>query len=152
MRYISYSVENGRIIARAKDNAISAEENRMGRFLLVYSGECSALECLALYRQRDVIEKAFRVLKTDLDLFPLRDHKEPTIRGTMFVFFLSLIIRTALLRGMQSSRLNEKYSIERMLLELEKLHIMEDQNSSMKELERTRKQRDILEALERISW
>ena len=152
IRYISYSVDNGHTTTKAKDNAISAEENRMGRFLLVYRGEYSALECLSLYRQRDAIEKAFRVLKTDLDLFPLRDHKEPTIRGTMFVFFLSLIIRTALLRGMQSSRLNEKYSIERMLLELEKLHMMEDQNGNMRELERTRKQKDILEVLERISW
>ena len=152
MRYISSSVENDHIITRAKDSAISDEENSMGRFLLFYRGECSALECLSLYRQRDVIEKAFRVLKTDLDLFPLRDHSEHTIRGTLFVFFLSLIIRTALLRGMQSSRLNERYSIERMLLELEKLHMMEDQNGSMKELERTRKQRDILEALEKISW
>jgi len=39
-----------------------------------------------------------------------------------------------------------------MLLELEKLHMMEDQNGNMKELERTRKQKDILEALEKISW
>ncbi len=152
LRFISYGVENGRIITKARDNAISAEENRMGRFLLVYSGEYNALECLSLYRQRDAIEKAFRVMKMDLDLFPLRDHSEHTIRGTLFVFFLSLIIRTALLRGMQSSHLNEKYSIERMLLELEKLHMMEDQNGNMKELERTRKQKDILEALEKISW
>jgi transposase len=43
LRYISYSVENGHIITRARDNAISAEEKRMGRFLLVYSGEYSAL-------------------------------------------------------------------------------------------------------------
>jgi hypothetical protein len=53
---------------------------------------------------------------------------------------------------MQSFRLKERYSIERMLLELEKLHMMEDQNGSTKELERTRKQKDILEALEKISW
>ena len=66
LRYISYSVENGHIITRAKDNAVSAEENRMGRFLIIYSGEYSALECLSLYRQRDAIEKAFRVLKIDL--------------------------------------------------------------------------------------
>ena len=53
---------------------------------------------------------------------------------------------------MQSSRLNEKYSIESMLLELEKLYMIEDQNGSMKELEITRKQKDTLEVLEKISW
>ena len=57
------------------------------------------------------------MLKTDLDIFSLRDHKESTISG---ILFISLIIRSALLRGMQSSHLNEKYSVERMLLELEK--------------------------------
>lgn len=151
-RYITYGIENGKVVTKARDNAISAAENRMGRFLLVYRGEYSPSECLSIYRQRDTIEKAFRVLKADLDVFPLRDHKEPTIRGTMFVFFVSLIIRSALLRGMQSSHLNEKYSVERMLLELEKLHMIEDQNGILRELERTRKQKDILEALESISW
>ncbi len=151
-KYITYTIENGKIITKARDNAISAMENRMGRFLLVYKGEYSPSECLSFYRQRDTIEKAFRVLKTDLDIFPLRDHKESTIRGILFIFFISLIIRSALLRGMQSSHLNEKYSVERMLLELEKLHMIEDQNGIMKELERTRKQKDILDVLDKVSW
>lgn len=151
-RYITYRIENKKIITAAKDNAISAAENRMGRFLLVYRGDYSPSDCLSTYRHRDAIEKAFRVMKTDLDIVPLRDHKESTIRGAMFVFFISIIIRSALLRGMQSSHLNEKYSLEKMILELEKLHMMEDQNGILKELERTRKQKDILESLEKISW
>ena len=53
---------------------------------------------------------------------------------------------------MESSGLSKKYSLERMLLELEKFHVMEDQNGNLKELERTKRQKDILEALEGISW
>ena len=75
---------------------------------------------LSSSRQRDAIEKAFRVIKTYLDIFPLRNHKESTIRGILFVFFISLIIRSALLRGMESSGLLKKYSLERMILELER--------------------------------
>jgi len=97
IRYISYRIENGSIITEAKDNAISAYENRMGRFLLLYSGEYSASEVLSMYRQRDAIEKAFRMLKTDLDIFPMRDHSENTVRGSMFLFFLSLLIRSTIL-------------------------------------------------------
>ena len=141
-----------RYITAARDNAISAAENRMGRFLLVYMGDYSGSECLSIYRQRDAIEKAFRSLKTDLDIFPLRNHKESTIRGILFVSFISLIIRSALLRGMESSGLLKKYSLERKILELEKIHMMEDQNGNLSELERTKRQRDILEALEGISW
>ncbi|MGP6206763.1 IS1634 family transposase, partial [Cuniculiplasma sp. SKW3] len=151
-RYFTWRIDNGRITTRARNNAISAAENRMGKFLLVYSGDYSPLECLSVYRDRDSIEKAFRTLKTDLDIFPMRKRKESTIRGTIFVFFLSLVIRNALMRGMISSGLMKKYSLERMLLELEKLHVIEDQSGNLVELERTRKQKDILEALDKISW
>ena len=37
-----------------------------------------------------------------------------------------------------------------MLLELEKLHVVEDANGGLSELERTRKQKDILDALEKV--
>ena len=152
LRYITYRIENNTVVTSAKDNAISAAENRMGRFLLVYKGEYSGSSCLSVYRHRDAIEKAFRVLKTDMDIFPLRDHKESTVRGSVFVFFLSLLIRSALRRGMESTKLNEKYSMERMFLELEKLHMIEDQNGDLKELERTKKQKDILNLLNSVSW
>ena len=81
----------------------------------------------------------------------MRVRKEST-RGILFIFFISLIIRSALVRGMISSGLMNRYSLEKMLLELEKLHVVEDENGSMSELERTRKQKDILEALEKVSW
>ena len=152
LRYITYRIENNTVKTSARDNAISAAENRMGRFLLVYKGEYSDSSCLSVYRHRDAIEEAFRVLKTDLDIFPLRDHKESIVRGSVFVFFLSLLIRSALRRGMESTKLNEKYSMERMFLELEKLHMIEDQNGDLKELERTKKQKDILNLLNSVSW
>ena len=152
LRYFTWRIEDGRIKTMARNNAITAAENRMGRFLLVYNGEYKPLECLSLYRNRDSIEKAFRTLKTDLDIFPMRVRKESTIRGILFIFFISLIIRSALMRGMISSGLIKKYSLEKMILELEKLHVVEDTSGSITELERTRKQKDILEELEKVSW
>ena len=89
------------------------------------------------------------MLKRDMEILSLQDYKESTISEVLFTTFKSLIMRLALMRVMQSSHLNEKYSVERMLLELEKLHMIEDQNSIMKELERTRKQKDILD---KVSW
>jgi transposase len=44
-------------------------------------------------------------VKTDLDIFPIRVKEEPTIRVMLFIFFISLIIRMALIRGMISSSL-----------------------------------------------
>ena len=76
--------------------------------------------------------------------------KESTIRGMLFIFFISLIIRTALMRGMISSGLMKKYSLEKMFLELEKLHVVVDASSNITELEGTRKQKDIIEAPEKV--
>jgi len=53
---------------------------------------------------------------------------------------------------MQSTKLIEKYSVENMFLENEKFHMMEDQDGELKELERTRKQKGILDALSSMSW
>ena len=55
------------------------------------------------------------------------------------------------MRGMISSGLIRKYSLEKMLLVLEKLQVVEDASVSITKLERTREQKDILEALEKVS-
>jgi hypothetical protein len=40
--------------------------------------------------------------------------------------YLSMIIRSVLLRAMDSTKLSRKYSIESLLIELEKLHMIVD--------------------------
>jgi transposase len=82
----------------------------------------------------------------------MRVRKESAISGILFLFFISLIIRSALARVTISSGLKKKYSLERMILELEKLHVVKDTSGRINELERTRKQRGILEALEKAWW
>ncbi len=91
----------------------------MGKFLLVYSGDYTPLECLSIYRDRDSKEKALRALKTDLYIFPMRKRKKSTLRGTIFVLFLSLVLRNALLMGRISSGIMKKYSLEKMPLKFE---------------------------------
>ena len=53
---------------------------------------------------------------------------------------------------MISSSLMNRFSLERMLLELVKLHVTENDSGNISELKRTRKQKDILDALEKVSW
>jgi hypothetical protein len=45
-----------------------------------------------------------------------------------------------------------KHPLGRMILELEKLQVVEDANGNIRDLEKTRKYKDILEALEKVSW
>ena len=46
----------------------------------------------------------------------------------------------------------KKHSLEKMILELEKLHVVEDASGNITELERTRMQKDIIDALEKVLW
>ncbi|EQB73465.1 MAG: transposase [Ferroplasma sp. Type II] len=149
-KYIRTTVRDGKYHTEARNNAISQREHRMGRFLLVYHGEYTPSECLDLYRDKDRVEKAFEIMKTDLDIFPLRERKPSTIRGLIFILYLSLIVRLSMRRMLTESGLNRKYSLDKLFLELEKLQIMEI-DGKMIERERTKQQNEILKAIQSIT-
>ncbi|MHB1902374.1 MAG: IS1634 family transposase, partial [Cuniculiplasma sp.] len=149
-KYIRTTVKDGTYHTQARNNAISQRENRMGRFLLVYRGEYTPIECLDLYRDKDRVEKAFEIMKSDLDIFPLRERTPTTVRGLIFILYLSLIVRLSMRRMLTESGLNKKYSMDKVFLELEKLQIMEI-DGKMIERERTKRQNDILKAIQSIT-
>ncbi|MCL5437582.1 MAG: IS1634 family transposase [Candidatus Thermoplasmatota archaeon] len=136
-RYIRTTAKDGRYHGQARNNAISRRENRMGRFMLAYNGDYSPTECLDLYRDKDRVERTFEILKSDLDIFPLRQRKPSTLRGLVFILFISLIVRLSLRRMMAESGLNRRYSMDKMFLVLEKLQMMEI-DGKMVERERTK--------------
>ncbi len=124
----------------------------MGRFLPVYNGEYTPLECLSLYRNRAALRRHSACRKPILIHSPLESGRNPQSGGMLFIFSISLIIGSALMSEMISSGLMRKYSLEKMIPELEKLHVFEDSGGNITELERTRKQKDMLETLEKVSW
>ena len=81
--------------------------------------------------------RSFEFLKADLDIFPLMERKTSTIRGLVFILFISLIVRLAMRRMLSESGLNRKYSMDKVFLELEKLQMMEI-DGKMVERERTK--------------
>jgi len=103
-------------------------------------------EVLGQYRQRDMIENEYAILKCDLDIMPLRVHKTETLKGLLFIFYVSLVIRTHLLNRGRESGLLGKQSVEDILLELGKLradHI----GGTWRLAEVSKKQRTILEKM-----
>lgn len=52
---------------------------------------------------------------------------------------------------MISSGIIKKYSIERILMELEEVQVIEDQKGNLRELERTKNQKDIIDTLDKAS-
>jgi len=49
-----------------------------------------------VYRERDAVEKAFRTLKQNIQVFPLNAKNESSVKGFLFMTFSSRILRMRL--------------------------------------------------------
>jgi transposase len=145
--YFDWHVIDDHFDVSIKQNAASQRMNKMGKYILFYSGDFDCMKCLSLYRERDEIEKSFKTLKNEMDILPLNTHGEKTTKGFIFIAFLSLIIRTRLITMMRDSGLIDKYSVELLLLQLEKLRKIALADGQIFITEMTKKQREILQAL-----
>jgi transposase len=146
-KFIEWSVSDGKFEVSLRKNAVSQAINKMGKFILLYRGEFSWIECLSLYRSKDVVEKGFDVLKNDIDLMPANVRTDSSLRGYLFIAFIALLLRMKLTRLMNDAELNKRYSVEGLLTELEKIKIMILPDGEKITTEITKKQREILEAL-----
>ena len=146
-RFIEWKVIDGRFEVALKKNAVSQAINKLGKFILLYQGEFSWDECLSLYRGKDAVEKGFDILKNDIDLMPAHVRTDSTLRGYLFVAFLALILRMKLMNMMLRAGLNKRFSVDGLLLELEKIKVMILPDGQRIKTEISRKQREILNAL-----
>lgn len=72
---------------------VRAEEHLDGKYLLSTSDDTLSPEEVALgYKQLMEVERAFRTLKTTLELRPLYHHKDERIRAHVLLCFLSLLL------------------------------------------------------------
>ena len=128
-----------------RPKAIAQAANRFGKMVLISSSRRKWNDALAMYRQRDVVEKFYDAMKNDLDLVP-RALKNETLRGLVFVYFVSLVMRSLLLQRARAAKLLDRGSIEDILRELSKLRVVHI-GSSSKLTEITKKQRTMLERM-----
>jgi transposase len=70
-------------------------------------------------------------MKNNIQLLPLNTNKDSTARGFIFVCFIGLIIRTKLMNIMRETKVIEDYTVESLLLELEKIRKIELQNGEV---------------------
>jgi transposase len=141
-RYFECSVERRKIHLRRRGNAITQAVNRFGKTILISATKRKWDEVLSIYRERDEVEKSFDDLKNELEVMPFRVQKIQTLRGLLFIFFISLILRAVLLRKARDAELLEKRSIEEIIVELAKLRAVKVGNK-WKLTEISKKQRRI---------
>jgi|YNPBryantNP2012_1023418.scaffolds.fasta_scaffold09340_1 transposase len=145
--YFSWRVVHGRLVVRRKIKAISRVVNRMGKTILLYRGDLDWGAVLSWYRGKDTVEKMFDAMKNDLAALPLRVQKDVTMKGSLVVTFVAMVLYFSLLRRMRESDLVKQYSVEGVLLELSKIKKIELLNGSVLTSEVSKKARVILQKL-----
>jgi transposase len=91
-------------------------------WLVVLSNDVvDAKQALVIYRQKDVVEKGFWRLKTQLDLGRLRVHRDDSMQNKLFIGFIALILMSYLHTVMSDKALYKKMTIKKMIMTLSKL-------------------------------
>lgn len=85
--------------------ALNKAERFDGRYLLVTNDwSLSPKEMFRFYRQKDGVEKCFRLCKNDLQVSPLYLHQDERISTMLFLNMIALLAYTILQRQMQLCR------------------------------------------------
>ena len=145
--FFDWHVVDNHLDVEIKQNAVAQRMNKMGKYIMFYSGDFDWMKCLSMYRERDEIEKSFKALKNEIDILPLNTHSDKTAKGFIFIAFLSLIIRSRLINMMREAKILDKYSVELLLLHLEKFRKITLADGQIFVTEMTKKQREIIQAL-----
>lgn len=135
-----------------KQDAVDEKMGKMGRFVIFCSEDFDEMKCLSLYKKRNEIEKSFNALNGEIDMLPLNmqalnARNEKTIKGFIFIAFLSMIIRTRLMSMMSSAGLLDRYSVEHLLMQLEKMRAIVLADGQMIFTEMSKEQKEIFHTL-----
>ncbi len=149
MRFVSWkhSRESGSFTVKMRENAVSQRVNRCGITIITSTGEHDPSDLLMQYRKRDSVEKLFLFSKSFLGSEPLRVHSTATLKGHLFVNMIALAMRSQILGEMKKTDLAERYSMEKLFLELHKVRKVKLQNGKEIMTEITKRENDILEKL-----
>jgi transposase len=104
--------------------ALAQARRQDGRYLLVTNDEAlSHREMFRLYRQKDGVETAFHICKSDLKVSPLFLHQDQRIAAMLFINMLALLAYNLLQRQVQQQGLH--LTTRRMIQQLESLVLIE---------------------------
>jgi transposase len=126
MRVEAYSDEQSQVCLRwwVDRYALWQAMQRDGRYLLVTNDwSLSPRRMLALYRQKDGVEKRFKISKSELQVSPIYLHKDERIEGMLLIHMLALLAYSLLERQVRQSGL--QMTTRRIIEKLESLDVIE---------------------------
>ncbi|MGV8147232.1 MAG: IS1634 family transposase [Alkaliphilus sp.] len=131
-----------------KDEIIAEAKKRYGYFALISNEIKDPIEALEVYRNKDLIEKAFHDLKDRLGLNRLGVSSDLGLDGKLFVEFIALIYLSYIKKHMQEKELFVKYTLQELLDEFDLIECYEQSGRKLRVGEVTQKQIQLYKDME----
>jgi transposase len=131
-----------------KTDEVAKAKKNYGFFVLLSNEKMDATKALQLYRNKDVVEKAFGNLKERLSMRRMLVSSEQSLDGKLFVEFIALIFLSYIKKQMQVKNLYKQYTLQTLLDKVDVIEYFEYPNTKPRVGEILEKQKDIFEAME----
>jgi transposase len=131
-----------------KQKSIEQAKKNYGYFAMISNEIKDPVKALELYRNKDLIEKAFENIKERLSFRRMLVSSEKSLDGKLFVEFIALIIMSDIKRRMQGTKLLKKYTMQEMLDQIDLIECFEQKGRATRYSEIIKKQSEIYEALD----
>ena len=134
--------------ATVKEGAVKEAKRYFGFFALMSNEKMDSISALTLYRNKDVVEKAFGNLKERLNFRRTLVSSEQSLNGKLFVEFVALIFLSYLNKQMQDTCLFKFHTMAGLLDKLDVIECFEHPGRRLQVGEVLDKQRDLYIALD----
>lgn len=125
------------------ETAVAKAKRYYGFFVLISNETMDAMTALELYRNKDVVEKAFGNLKERLNLRRTLVSSEQSLDGKLFVAFVSLIYLSYIKKQMQINDLFKSYTLQTALDKLDVIECFEQPGKTLRVGEILEKQKTL---------
>lgn len=130
-----------------KDDAIRKAKRYFGFFALMTNEKMDAIVALEIYRNKDLVEKAFGNLKERLNLRRTLVSSEQSLEGKLFVQFVALIYLSYIKKQMQEKGLFAQYTLQGLLDKLDVIECFESPGYELRVGEMLEKQKELYQCL-----
>ncbi|MCR3921398.1 MAG: IS1634 family transposase [Firmicutes bacterium] len=127
----------------AKQTAIDEAKKNYGFFALISNEIKDPITALEIYRNKDLVEKAFGNLKERLNMRRLLVSSDASLDGKLFVQFITLIFLSYLKKHMQDNDLFKKHTMQGLLDEFDIIECYHQPGSKLRVGEVTKRQMDL---------
>jgi transposase len=118
-----------------------------GYFCILSNLQTDISEILEIYRKKDIIERNFYDIKNFTDMLILKTHNDETTNGKLFCAFIALIVFMKIneqLKKNQEATGKRPWSVEKLVMELEKIKVINFSDGTNLINPVTKKQREVL--------